>query len=163
MVDIFPRRYELTYWRRVIHICVGNLNIIDSDYGLSPGRRQAIMWINAGTLSIGPLGTNFTKISIEFHIFPLKKMHLKMSFGKWRPFCLGLNVLRQGVMHLVTVMFLSSSTMAQENASMAARKSTGGSEWRNNQRHTSKRELTGVTKYIGLTFKTSQRDKWVKC
>ena len=25
--------------------------------------------------------------------FSFKKMHLKMSFGKWRPFCIGLNVL----------------------------------------------------------------------
>ena len=28
------------------------------------------------------------------HIFSFKKMHLKMSPGKWRPFCIGLNVLR---------------------------------------------------------------------
>ena len=31
---------------------------------------------------------------IEIHIFSFKKIHLKMSSGKWRPFCLGLNVLR---------------------------------------------------------------------
>ena len=30
---------------------------------------------------------------IGFHTFPFKKMHLKMASAKWRPFCLGLNVL----------------------------------------------------------------------
>ena len=33
----------LTHWSRVTHICVGNLTIIGSDNGLSPGRRQAII------------------------------------------------------------------------------------------------------------------------
>ena len=33
------------------------LSIIDSDNGLSPGRRQAIIWTNAGILLIEPLGT----------------------------------------------------------------------------------------------------------
>ena len=37
-----------------MHICVGKLTIIDSDNGLSPGRRQAIISTNAGLLSIGP-------------------------------------------------------------------------------------------------------------
>ena len=41
------------------HICVGNLSIIGSDNDLSPGRRQAITWTNAGLFLIGPLGTNF--------------------------------------------------------------------------------------------------------
>ena len=39
---------SLTHWGRVTHICVGKSNIIASDNGLSPGRRQAIIWINAG-------------------------------------------------------------------------------------------------------------------
>ena len=34
----------LTHWGRVTHICVGKLTIIASDNGLSPGRRQAIIW-----------------------------------------------------------------------------------------------------------------------
>ena len=83
----------LTNWGRVTHICVSKLNIIGSDNGLSPGRRQAIIWTNAGILLIGPSGTNFSKISIKIHILSFKKMHLKMSSGKWQPFCLGLNVL----------------------------------------------------------------------
>ena len=76
-----------------MHICVSNLIIIGTDNGLSPGRRQAIIWTNAGILLIGLLGTNFSEILIEICIFSFKKMHLKLS-GKWPPFCLGLNVLR---------------------------------------------------------------------
>ena len=83
----------LIHWGRVTHICVGNLTIIGSDNGLSPGRRQAPIWTNAGILLIGPLGTNFSEILIEIQIFLYMKMHLKMSSAKWRPFCLGLNML----------------------------------------------------------------------
>ena len=83
----------LTHWGRVTHICVSKLNIIGSDNGLSPGRRQAIIWTNAGILLIGPLGTSFHEISIDIPIFSFKKMHLKMLSGKWRPFCPGPNVL----------------------------------------------------------------------
>ena len=50
----------LTHWGQVTHICVRKLIIIGSDNGLSPGRRQAIIWTNAGILSIEPLGINFT-------------------------------------------------------------------------------------------------------
>ena len=45
----------LTHWSRVTHICVTYLTIIASDNGLSPSRRQAIIWINAGILLIRPL------------------------------------------------------------------------------------------------------------
>ena len=78
----------LTHWGRVTHICVSKPTTIGSDNGLSPGRRQAIIWTNAGILLIGPLGINS-----EIHTFSLKKKHFKMSSGKWRPFCLSLNVL----------------------------------------------------------------------
>ena len=83
----------LTHWGRVTHICVGKLTIIGPDNGLSPGRRQAIIWTNAGILLIGPLGTNFIEILIGMQTFSFREMHLKISFAKWRPFCLGLNVL----------------------------------------------------------------------
>ena len=84
--------FPLTHWGWVIHICVSKVTIIVSDNGLSPGRRQAIIWNNAGILLTGPLGTNFTGILIEIHTFSFKKMHLNMSSGKWPPFCLSLNV-----------------------------------------------------------------------
>ena len=83
----------LTLWGRVTHICVSKLTIIGSDNGLSPDRRQAIIWTNAGLLLIGPLGTDFSEILIEILTFSFKKMHLKVSSAKRRPFCLGLNML----------------------------------------------------------------------
>ena len=84
---------HLTHWGRVTHICVGDLTIIGSDNGLSSGRHQAIIWTNAGILIIRTLGTNFSEIVSEIHTFLFTKMHLKMSSVKWRPFCLGVNVL----------------------------------------------------------------------
>ena len=83
----------LTHWGRVTHICVGNLTIIGSECDLSPDRRQAIILTNAWILLTGPLGTNFSEISIEIQTFSFKKMRLKVSSAKWRPFYLGLNVL----------------------------------------------------------------------
>ena len=83
-----------SHWGRVTHICISKLTNIGSDNGLSPGRRQAIVWNNAVILLIGPLGTNFSEILIGIQTFSLKKIHLKMSFAKCRPFCLGLNVLK---------------------------------------------------------------------
>ena len=88
-------RLILTHWGRVTHICVGKLINIGSDNGLSPGRRQAIIWTNAGILLIGPLGTNFSEFLIVIHTCSFNKMHLKMSSAKWRPFCPGLNVLKK--------------------------------------------------------------------
>ena len=73
-------------------ICVSKPTIIGSDNGLSPDRRQAIIWTNDGLLLIGPLGTNFSEILIEILIFSFKKMRLKVSSAKQRPFCL--NVLK---------------------------------------------------------------------
>ena len=75
------------------HICVSKLTIIGSDNGLSPGGRQAIIWTNAGIMLIGPLRTNFYGTLIKIHTFSFKKMQLKLSFGKWLPFCLSLHVL----------------------------------------------------------------------
>ena len=76
-----------------MHICIDKLTIIGSDIGLSPGRCQAIIWTNAGILSVGPLGTNFSEISIKIYTFSFKKKCLKMSSGKSQPFCLRLNML----------------------------------------------------------------------
>ena len=61
------------------HICVSKLTIIGLDNGVSPGRRQAIIWTDAGILLIGPVETNFREILIEINIFSFKKMELKAS------------------------------------------------------------------------------------
>ena len=93
-LGVYSPGTTLTHWGRVTHICVGNLATIGSDNGLSPGRRQAITRTNAGILLIGPPGTNSSEMLIEIHAFSFKRIHLKMSSAKWRPFCLGLNVLK---------------------------------------------------------------------
>ena len=59
--------------RRIDASAVGNLTIIGSDNGLSPVRRQTIIWINAGLLSIAPLRPNFSENLIEIHSFSFKK------------------------------------------------------------------------------------------
>ena len=121
--DLIPNLYvglsilcaELTHRGRVTQICVNKITIIDSDNGLSPSRRQAIIWTNVGKLLIGPWGTNFSEILIEIHASSFKKLHLKMSSGKRRPFCLGLNVLSkspampQGSFIALSVCLLQSS------------------------------------------------------
>ena len=84
----------LTHWGRVTHICVSKLSTTDSDNSLAPGRRQAIIKTNAGILLIWPLETHFSEILIGIQTFSFKKMDLKISSVKWRPFCLGHNVLK---------------------------------------------------------------------
>ena len=44
------------------HLCVNKWTTIGSDNGLSPGRRQAIIWTNAGKLLIKPSETNVSEI-----------------------------------------------------------------------------------------------------
>ena len=72
----------LTRRGRVTHMCVSNLTIIGSGNGLSPGRRQAIIWTNAGILLIGPLGTNFF---IQENAF--ENVVWKMAAILYRPQC----------------------------------------------------------------------------
>ena len=80
------------------HICVSKLTIIGSDNGLSPGRRQAIIWTNDGLLLIGPLGTNFSEILIEINTFSFKNIFIQENTFEnvvWKiaAICLGLNML----------------------------------------------------------------------
>ena len=84
---------DLTHWGRVTHICVSKLTTIGSYNGLSPGRRQAIIWTNAGILLIRPLGINFIEILFEINTLSFNKMHLTMASAKWRLFRLGRSVL----------------------------------------------------------------------
>ena len=91
------------------HICISKLTTIDSDNGLSPERRQAIIWTNVGILLIGPLGTNFREFLIRIHTFSFKEMHLKMSSAKWWPFCLSLNVLKDQLKSLPVYNYVLSA------------------------------------------------------
>ena len=76
-------------WR----IYISKLAIIGGDNVLAPGRRRAIIWTNGGILIIRTEWTNASETSGEIHAFSFKKKHLKTSSAKWRPFCLGLNVM----------------------------------------------------------------------
>ena len=66
------------------------------------------------------MGTNFNENLIDVHIFSFKKMHLKMSSGKWRPFCLGLNVLKQldtlinSISRYTNIIFVSAAIRNQQ-------------------------------------------------
>ena len=59
---------SLTHWDRVTHICVSKLTII----GSALARCQAIIWTNVGILLIGPVGTNFSEISITVYFHSRK-------------------------------------------------------------------------------------------
>ena len=67
--DLNSLRPSDAYWGRVTYICVSKLTIIGSDNGLSPGRRQAIIWTKAAILLIGPLETNLSEIWSCIQIF----------------------------------------------------------------------------------------------
>ena len=58
--------FRCAHWGRVTHICVSKLTVIGSDNGMSPDRRQAIIWTNAEILLIGPFGTKFNRNSNIF-------------------------------------------------------------------------------------------------
>ena len=91
--DTNQQYFLLTHWGQVMHIYISKLTIFGSHNGLSPSRRQAIIWTNAGILLIRNLGTNFSEILEEIHSLSFSKMHLEMSSAKWRLFGLGLNEL----------------------------------------------------------------------
>ena len=66
-----------------------------SSNGLSLTQFQAITSTNVDTL-IGPLATNTSEILINLQKFSFLKVHLKIASVKWRPFCIGLKVLKLG-------------------------------------------------------------------
>ena len=60
---------QLTHWGRVTHICVGKPIIIGSDNGLSPGRRQAIIWTKVGAKYFSKY---LSQVQVLFHICKYK-------------------------------------------------------------------------------------------
>ena len=75
-----------------MHICFSKLNIVGSDNGLLPGKRQAIIWTKAGILLIEPLGT---KLQWNFN----QNWNILNAIGnvicKMVQSCLGLNVIKK--------------------------------------------------------------------
>ena len=109
----------LTQCGRVTHICVSKLTIIGSDNGLSPGRRQAIIWTNAGMLLIGPIGVISDEISIMKYLHSWKSIS-RCCLEKWRPFYLGRNGLKQlVVLHFVTRLYqhIRDTVVTRQNVS----------------------------------------------
>ena len=81
-------------------ICVGKLTIIGSDNGLSPGRRQAIIWTNARILLIWPLWTNFSDIFYQNSITfipenELENVVCEMASILSRPKCVNYELLEE--------------------------------------------------------------------
>ena len=95
----------LTHWGRVTHICVGKPTIIGSDNGLSPGRRQAIIWTNAGILLIEPWEQTSVKSKSKFIHF-----HSRKSIWKCR--------LENGVRFVRASMFNRCFTVAGDHRSV---------------------------------------------
>ena len=77
--------------------CVGNLTTSGSDDGLSPDRRQAIIWTNAGILLIGPLWTSFSEIfdknsNIFIQEDAFESVVCEMAAILFRPQCVNLGL-----------------------------------------------------------------------
>ena len=82
-MTIFSGLSVLTHWGQKTHIRVSELTIIGSDTGLSPGRRQVIIWPSAGALLIWNFGTTSMKCYSKLIYFHSRKC----ISAKWRPFC----------------------------------------------------------------------------
>ena len=72
-----------------------NLTIIDSDNGLSPGRRQAIIWTNAGILFISPLRNKLQwNVNQNYNIFihenAFESVVYEMTSILCRPHCVSI-------------------------------------------------------------------------
>ena len=82
--------------KKYLTFCQSILSIIGSDIisCFSPDQHQAIIWTNAGILSIGQLGTKSSEMLIEIRTFSVRKMFVKFSSAKSRLFYLDLNIFR---------------------------------------------------------------------
>ena len=109
----------LTHWSPVTLIYVSQLAISGKDNWMSPRRRQAIFWTNAGISLNRTKGSNFSEISSEIQTFLFKRMQVKISSAIWWYF-FGLNVLpsymswgfiivnipHEGHMHFISTVFI---------------------------------------------------------
>ena len=91
------------------------VSVIASDNWLSPGRRQAIIWTNAGISFIGPREQTAVKY-LSKYIISFKDLHFTMSSWKWRPFCLVLNVLSSSLHLFIWVIYPNSSRLLHWHA-----------------------------------------------
>ena len=85
--------YIVTHWSRATHLCVSNLTINGFRSWLVGWPAPSHYLNRCWNIINWPLAINFSESLSEIQIFSFKKMHLEMASAKWRPFCLGLNVL----------------------------------------------------------------------
>ena len=145
------------------HICVGNLTII--------GRRQAMIWTNAGILLIGPWGTNFSEILSEIHIFSFNKMHLKNVVWKMaailsRPQCVNslmswVRTLQFGDRTVAFIIAIWMRLLKRRSDSPASFACTGIQEWSWWKYEKKKMKLRGKwIKSISIARSSSQFPVW---
>ena len=84
--------FHLTCQGPMTHICISRPLLIQM-MACRLFACQAIIWTNAGLLSIGHLETSTYEISVEMKTFSLKKINFKILSAKWQPSCHSLNVL----------------------------------------------------------------------
>ena len=95
-VPLFPRIYPwLTHLPRVPHICIGELGQLW--FRLWLGAEQAPShYMNQSTLTVNRTLRNKLQWNLNRNTkLSFMKMDFTLSSGKWRPFCLGLNLLRE--------------------------------------------------------------------
>ena len=80
--------FDLTHWGRVTHVYVKKA----SPWLVQIRACQSVILANAGLFLMVP-ETNLSKIRIKIQQISLTEMNLKMTSAKWRPLCLGLNVI----------------------------------------------------------------------
>ena len=102
----------LLHWGRVTHICVSKLTTIGSDNGLSLDRCQAIVWINAWILLIGPRGINSSKIFVEIVTFSFKKMCWKYRLRNGDHFVSASMLFNRSVLHAQSLVTASVHPLA---------------------------------------------------
>ena len=97
VIGISAPKPVLIHWGQATHIWVSKLGHYRTfDKGLVPILCQAIIWSDV-VLSITPLGTNWSAISIKIQTFPFKKMHLKMSSANWYILCIYPNMFKSNL------------------------------------------------------------------
>ena len=75
------------------HISISKLTIIGSDNGLSPDRRQAIIWTNAGILLIGRFGDKL-QWNRNRNLYIFIQENAFENVWRMAAICLGLDVLK---------------------------------------------------------------------
>ena len=107
---------ELTHRGQVTFICFSKLCFICPDNGSSPIRHKPLSGSSLiGSSLIRPIGTHFSEFRIKMKQYSFKKMSLKRSSAKWRPFCPVPKVWRT-MGGLASILRTTSSGMARENS-----------------------------------------------